>query len=214
MMQMRWIALIGLGLFALHTYAEEAVVIDVQTLGEQAVTPATNPNTATPVAAPLAPAESPEDANRARMLKSDKISPKQKAALIKAEAATSNKREGDAFLMANRAKRGVISLPSGVQYKILRASKGKKPNENSIVVCRYRGELIDGTTFDKSDSKKPLTLKVAGLLPGLKEAVKLMSTGSKWQIVVPPHLAYGEQGNQGVEPNAVLIYEMEIVSVK
>jgi FKBP-type peptidyl-prolyl cis-trans isomerase len=81
-------------------------------------------------------------------------------------------------------------------------------------VCRYKGTLIDGSSFDKPDAKKPLTLAVAGLLPGLREAVKLMTTGAKWQIVIPPQLGFGARGSQGVGPNAVLIYDIEIISVK
>jgi FKBP-type peptidyl-prolyl cis-trans isomerase len=101
-----------------------------------------------------------------------------------------------------------------VQYKILRAGKGKKPTETSLVRCRYKGKLIDGSTIDKTDDKKPSTMDVSGFLAGLKEAVQLMATGSKWEVVIPPQLAYGAIGNRGVGPNAVLIYEVEILGVK
>ena len=128
--------------------------------------------------------------------------------------ADSNKQAGDNFLAANKAKPGVVTLPSGVQYKILRAGKGMKPTEDNFVRCRYKGTLIDGSIIDKSDEKKPVSMHVAGFLAGLKEAVMLMPTGSKWEIVIPPQLAYGAFGNRGVGPNAVLIYEMEILGVK
>jgi FKBP-type peptidyl-prolyl cis-trans isomerase len=101
-----------------------------------------------------------------------------------------------------------------VQYKIMRAGQGKKPAEDSVVRCRFKGKLVDGSIIDKSDNKKPSSMHVSGLVEGLKEAVKLMPAGSKWEIVVPPQLAYGTFGNRGVGPNAVLVYEMEILGIK
>ncbi len=199
-MKIQYIAL--LCLVTAQAFAETAVVIDAKAIGEP---PA--------VKAEKSPAVATPDTNAARM-NSERMSPRQKAEIVKAEQFTNGKSEGEAFLFANRAKKDVVSLASGVQYKILRASTGAKPTDKNSIVCRYRGTLSNGKDFDKSDTKKPITLKVAGLLPGLKEAVKLMTTGSKWQIVIPPNLAYAEQGNQSVPPNAVLIYEMEILSVK
>ena len=217
MIKLKWILLLCLGLIALQTRADQAIVIDAQTIGEPPAASKPNSNSPTqavaPVTAAVAPAESAESETD-RILKSGKVSPKQKAEIMKAELLISNKRESEAFLSANKAKPGVVSLPSGVQYKILRPSKGKTPSDNSAVVCRYRGTLIDGTSFDKSDAKKPLTLKVSGLSAGLKEAIKLMPAGSKWQIFVPPQLGFGERGSQGAGPNAALIYEFEIISVK
>jgi FKBP-type peptidyl-prolyl cis-trans isomerase FklB len=164
-----------------------------------------------------APAESQADANaanREHFLKGGKMSPREKAAIAKAEIAEANLQEGAAFRSAYAAKPGVVALPSGVQYRILKAGSGSKPTEDSTVRCRYKGMLINGTTVDKSDAKKPSSLRVAGFLEGLKQAVKLMPTGSKWEIVIPPQLAYGAFGNRGVGPNAVLVYEMEILGVK
>ena len=213
-MKMKLVALVCAGLFTTLAYGEEAVVIDSKLLGDQ---PATlKPNEAAPAAAPAdtTPIDSQADMNLQRTLKGGKLSIREKTALAKAEMSKKNLATSEEFLVANKAKPGVVTLPSGVQYKILRAGKGKKATDNSNVDCRYRGMLVDGTEFEKTDAKKPSTLKVSGFLPGLKEAVKLMPAGSKWEIIVPPQLAYGQQGNRGVAPNAVLIYEMEILGVR
>jgi len=209
MVQMKWMALTVLGLLVLQANAEEAVVIDAQTIGQQSGASTSNAGTPEPV---VYPADA-NDANRTRVLKGGRMSLRQKVAVDKATLSDNNKQQGEDFFATNKARQGVVSLPSGVQYEILRAGKGRKPTDNSIVVCRYRGTLIDGTQFE-SDAGKPVALHVVGFVPGLKEAVKLMSTGSKWRIVVPPQLAYGEVGNRGVGPNAVLIYDLEIISIK
>jgi FKBP-type peptidyl-prolyl cis-trans isomerase len=171
-----------------------------------------------PPPSPSADAASPSflsesDANKSRALKGGKISPRQRAALAKDALGEVNQQEGQAFLAANQAKPGVFVLPSGVQYKILKKGSGKKPAPDSLVACRYQGTLIDGRSFDKSDAKKPAQLQVSGFLPGLKEAVLLMSAGSVWEVVIPPALAYGSLGNRGVGPNAVLLYHFELVAV-
>ncbi|MFA6971921.1 MAG: FKBP-type peptidyl-prolyl cis-trans isomerase [Gallionella sp.] len=158
------------------------------------------------------PSESAIDAGGAQIPKGGRMSLRQKVAVDKAALSKVNRQQGDDFLATNKARQNMVSLPSGVQYKILREGKGKNPTENSVLLCRYQGTLIDGTVFDESDAKQPVTLNVTGLLPGLKEAIKLMTTGSKWQIVVPPQLAYGDRGDRGVGPNAVLIYDMEILA--
>jgi FKBP-type peptidyl-prolyl cis-trans isomerase len=209
-MNMKWTLLFGLWIFGFQAHAEQPVVIDAQTIGAQ---PAAG-SAGVSVAAPSDSKAEANEANKQQFLKGGKMSPRERAAVAKAEIAESNKQTGADFLEAYKSKPGVISLPSGVQYKILRAGKGKQPTEESQVRCRYKGTLIDGSTIDKTDSKKPSTMRVAGFLAGLKEAVKLMPTGSKWEIVIPPQLAYGALGNRGVGPNAVLIYEMEILGVK
>jgi len=207
-MKMQWIVLFSLGMFALQANAEQAVVIDAQSIGEApAKTDANAPAQAD------AQTEANE-ANKEQVLKGGKISPRERAALARAQMADNNKQAGDSFLETNKARPGVVTLPSGVQYKILRAGKGMKPTENNFVRCRYKGTLIDGSIIDKSDEKRPVSMHVAGFLAGLKEAVMLMPTGSKWEIVIPPQLAYGAFGNRGVGPNAVLIYDMEILGVK
>jgi FKBP-type peptidyl-prolyl cis-trans isomerase FklB len=152
-------------------------------------------------------------ANKELLLKGGKISPRQKAELVKAEKADANQQGTVNYLAANKVKPGVVTLASGVQYKVLKAGAGKRPTDANSVRCRYQGTLVDGTGFDKADDKAPTVLRVAGMLPGLQEAVKLMPVGAKWEVVVPPELAYGAKGNHGVGPNAVLIYVIEIAGI-
>ncbi len=127
-----------------------------------------------------------------------------------------NKKAGEAFLAGNGKKDGVVTLPSGLQYRILKAGDGRKPVDADIVECNYRGTLIDGTVFDSSYSRgKPAALSVAGVIPGWREALKRMPVGSKWQLFIPPGLAYGERGaGPGIGPNATLVFEIELLSVK
>jgi FKBP-type peptidyl-prolyl cis-trans isomerase FklB len=207
--KIQWVLLLSLCLCGFQALAEQSVVIDSQSLGE--------PSAATKTGEPAPAADTNADANaanRAQFLKGGKMSAREKREVAKAAMADTNLQAGTDFLAANSSKPGVVSLPSGVQYKILRAGKGQHPNENSLVRCRYKGTLINGSTFDKSDDKKPSTLQVSGFVQGLREAVTLMPTGSKWQIVVPPQLAYGAAGYHAVGPNAVVIYEMEILGIK
>lgn len=129
-------------------------------------------------------------------------------------AAVENKKKGDAFLSENKTKEGVVTLPSGLQYKILKAGNGNKPSEADTVECNYRGTLIDGTEFDSSYwTGKPATFKVTGVIPGWTEALKLMPVGSKWQVFIPSQLAYGERGaGRDIGPNATLIFELELLA--
>ena len=131
-------------------------------------------------------------------------------------AAEDNKKKGDAFLAENKKKEGVVALPSGLQYKILKAGDGKKPTDTDTVECHYRGTLIDGTEFDSSYRiGKPAIFKVTGVIPGWTEALKLMPAGSKWQLFIPPQLAYGERGaSREIGPNATLIFEVELLAIK
>ncbi len=206
-MKIKWILLVCLCASGVNAQAEQAVVIDSQSVGEPAKADANG------AASPDSRADA-NAANREHFLKGGKMSPREKAAVAKAEIGEANLQDGAAFRSTYAAKPGVVSLPSGVQYRILKAGSGTKPTEDNTVRCRYKGTLINGTVIDKSDAKKPSSLRVAGFLEGLKQAVKLMPTGSKWEIVIPPQLAYGAFGNRGVGPNAVLIYEMEILGVK
>jgi UDP-GlcNAc:undecaprenyl-phosphate/decaprenyl-phosphate GlcNAc-1-phosphate transferase len=141
---------------------------------------------------------------------------RQKQAQARSVAAENNKKAGDAFLAENARKDGVVVLPSGLQYKILKAGEGKKPTDTDTVVCQYRGTLIDGTEFDSSyRSGQPATFEVKGVIPGFREALKLMPVGSKWQLVIPSELAYGDRGaGNAIEPNATLIFEIELISIK
>jgi len=145
----------------------------------------------------------------------------QKAMLVKQAAEAKvvgdkNKAAGDAFLAANKAKEGVVALPSGVQYKVLTAGTGKKPTVDDTVVCQYRGTLIDGKEFDSSYKRgQPATFPVKGVIKGWTEVLQLMPVGSKWQVVIPPALAYGERGTGAdIGPNATLIFEIELVAIK
>lgn len=127
-----------------------------------------------------------------------------------------NKTEGEAFLAANKTKEGVITLPSGLQYKILKAGTGAKPSATDSVVCNYRGTLINGTEFDSSYKRgEPATFPVSGVIKGWTEALQLMPVGSKWQLFVPSDLAYGDRGaGADIGPNATLIFEVEMISIQ
>jgi FKBP-type peptidyl-prolyl cis-trans isomerase FklB len=131
-------------------------------------------------------------------------------------AGAKNKQEGDAFLAANKAKAGVVTLPSGMQYKVITAGTGPKPTLEQTVVCHYRGTLIDGQEFDSSFKRgQPATFPIKGVIKGWTEALQLMSVGSKWQVFIPPALAYGERGaGADIGPNATLIFEIELVAIK
>ena len=129
-------------------------------------------------------------------------------------AAEENKREGDIFLAENEKREGVVTLPGGVQYKVIKAGDGKKPLDTDIVECFYQGTLLDGTEFDSTDTGKPAILKVSNLIPGWRDALKHMPVGSKWQIVVPSQLAYGQRGAGNIiGPNSTLIFEVELLKI-
>ena len=127
-----------------------------------------------------------------------------------------NKKQGMAFLEANKTMDGVVTLPSGLQYKVLQEGTGPKPAPTDTVICNYRGTLLDSTEFDSSYKRgQPATFPVAGVIKGWTEALQLMSVGSKWQLFIPPELAYGERGFGGqIGPNATLIFEVELLSIQ
>lgn len=130
--------------------------------------------------------------------------------------AAANKEAGEAFLASNRNKHGVVSLPSGLQYRIIHEGSGKRPTDADTVEINYRGTLINGAEFESSYRREqPATLKLTGMVPGLAEALKLMPVGSKWEIFIPPELAYGERGSgRRIGPNATLIFEVELLALK
>lgn len=126
-----------------------------------------------------------------------------------------NARKGEAFLAANKAKDGVVTLPSGLQYKILQEGKGRKPAPGDTVTCHVRATLLDGTELEDTHQRgQPKTLQVHRALKALNEALPLMPAGSKWELFVPPLLAYGEAGAGPVPPNSTLIYDVELLAVK
>jgi FKBP-type peptidyl-prolyl cis-trans isomerase len=127
-----------------------------------------------------------------------------------------NKGEGEAFLAENKKKEGVKTLESGLQYKVIKAGNGKKPTLSDTVTTHYRGTLIDGTEFDSSYRRgQPATFPVRGVIPGWTEALQLMEVGAKWQLFIPPNLAYGERGaGRNIGPNATLIFEIELISIE
>jgi FKBP-type peptidyl-prolyl cis-trans isomerase FklB len=132
-------------------------------------------------------------------------------------AALENKKTGEAFLTANKTKDGVVTLPSGLQYKILKAGTGPKPTAEDTVLCHYRGTLVDNTEFDSSYKRgEPLKIPVGGVIKGWTEAIQLMPVGSKWQLFIPSDLAYGERGAPGspIGPNSTLVFEVELVSIE
>jgi FKBP-type peptidyl-prolyl cis-trans isomerase FklB len=135
---------------------------------------------------------------------------------LQKEMAEKQKQRGEAFLSENKKKEGVKTLTSGLEYKVIKAGTGKKPKLNDTVTVQYRGTLVDGTEFDSSYRRgQPATFPVSGVIPGWTEALPLMGEGAKWQLFVPPNLAYGERGAGGlIGPNATLIFEIELISVQ
>jgi FKBP-type peptidyl-prolyl cis-trans isomerase len=147
--------------------------------------------------------------------------------LTRKALAEKNKREGEAFLAENKKKEGVVTLPSGLQYKVIKAGGGKRPTADDLVACGYRGTFIDGREFgDSYKQSASMTVPVKSVIKGWQEALQLMPEGSKWQLFIPPELGYGEQGAGGgggrktgparqiVGPNATLIFDLELLAVQ
>jgi FKBP-type peptidyl-prolyl cis-trans isomerase FklB len=131
-------------------------------------------------------------------------------------AADLNKKEGAEFLTANKSKDGVVTLPSGLQYKVLTEGTGPKPAATDTVSCNYRGTLTNGTEFDSSYKRgQPLSIQVNRVIKGWTEALQLMPVGSKWQLFIPSDLGYGDGGSGPViGPGATLIFEVELLSIQ
>jgi FKBP-type peptidyl-prolyl cis-trans isomerase FklB len=127
-----------------------------------------------------------------------------------------NKAAGAAFLAENKAKEGVVTLPSGLQYKILTAGTGPKPSATDVVICNYRGTLLDGKEFDSSYKRgQPASFPVNQVIKGWTEALQLMPVGSKWQLFIPSELAYRDRGaGADIGPGATLIFEVELISIQ
>jgi FKBP-type peptidyl-prolyl cis-trans isomerase FklB len=157
-----------------------------------------------------------DDEARATMvaLQADLRKKQEEKMLLQGEA---NKKEGETFLADNKTKDGVVTLPSGLQYKILKEGTGPKPTAADTVVCNYKGTLIDNTEFDSSYKRgQPATFPVSGVIKGWTEALQLMPVGSKWQLFIPSELAYGARGGPGggIGPNATLVFEVELMSIQ
>lgn len=127
--------------------------------------------------------------------------------------AAENRLASDAFLAENAKKRGVVQLPSGLQYRVIAPGQGKPAGDVEVVVARWRATLPDGTEVDSSEaSPEGAPLRLATAPAGVREALKLMPAGARWQVVVPPHLGHGDRGRgREIPPNAVLVYDLELV---
>ena len=160
------------------------------------------------------PAMTEDEAKAVLMALQGELQKKQEA--MRQQMVGMNKKEGDAFLAANKSKEGVVTLPSGLQYKILTKGSGTKPSASDTVVCNYRGTLINGKEFDSSYKRgQPASFPVSGVIKGWTEALQLMPVGSKWQLVVPADLAYGDRGaGPDIGPGATLIFDVELISIQ
>jgi FKBP-type peptidyl-prolyl cis-trans isomerase len=133
-----------------------------------------------------------------------------------AERNAKNKRDGEAYLVANKKKEGVVTLPSGLQYKVIKKGNGAKPKATDTVRTHYHGTLISGEVFDSSVERgEPATFAVGGVIRGWTEALQLMPVGSKWRLFVPAALAYGPQARgAAIGPNSTLIFEIELLAIE
>ncbi|MFQ5598312.1 MAG: FKBP-type peptidyl-prolyl cis-trans isomerase [Nitrospiria bacterium] len=138
-----------------------------------------------------------------------------KAEAGRKEVAEENLKEGESFLAENKNKEGVVTLSSGLQYKVVKKGSGETPKASDTVTTNYRGTLVDGTEFDSSYKRgEPTSFPVNGVIKGWTEALQLMTVGSKWELYVPSDLAYGLRGaGQSIGPNATLIFEIELLSI-
>ncbi|MBS1915836.1 MAG: FKBP-type peptidyl-prolyl cis-trans isomerase [Bacteroidetes bacterium] len=132
----------------------------------------------------------------------------------RAAKAEGNKKAGEAFLAENKTKTGVVTLPSGLQYQILKEGNGPKPTTTDKVKCHYEGKLIDGSVFESSYQRgEPIEFSVTGVIRGWTEALQLMPVGSKWRLFIPSDLAYGDQGNGAIKPGSTLVFDVELLDI-
>jgi len=133
----------------------------------------------------------------------------------RAAALQKNLQAGEEFLAANAGHDGVVTLPSGLQYRVLEPGSGKQPAATDTVTVHYRGTLIDGTEFDSSYSRnKPATFRADRVIEGWREALQLMQEGAKWELFIPAKLAYGEKGAGKIQPNSTLVFEVQLIKVE
>lgn len=132
------------------------------------------------------------------------------------QLAKENSEKAEKFLAENKKKKGIKTSKSGLQYEVIKEGKGKSPNLDDIVTVNYRGTLLDGTEFDSSYKReKPATFKVKDVIKGWQEALQMMKPGAKYKLYIPPELAYGDKGAGNViEPNSVLVFEVELLSIE
>ena len=229
-MKLRWIAVLGIMLFASSVYAGDNIELKDQkdkvsysigsnigkNLKRQAVE--VNPDVLLQgikdVLSGGKTLMTEQEVNETMMNFQKDIMAKQQARMK--ELSEKNKKEGEAFLAENKKKEGIIALPSGLQYKVIKEGDGKIPTATDTVTVHYRGTLIDGTEFDSSYTRgQPVTFPVKGVVPGFSEALQLMKVGSKWQLFIPSNLAYGERGaGDDIGPNSTLIFDLELISIK
>lgn len=139
---------------------------------------------------------------------------RQKMALNRKDLEENNRKKGEEYRAALAKQPGITKLPNGVLYKVAAEGKGAKPGDADSVLVNYRGSLITGIEFDGNADGKPVTLKVDQLIVGWKETIKLMPTGSRWTIVIPPQMAYGARGvGSDIGPNETLVFDVELVGI-
>jgi len=140
---------------------------------------------------------------------------RQKMAASRGRAVVENRQKAEKFLAENKSKEGIVTLPSGVQYRILKAGTGVLPKEVEVVTVNYRGTLLNGHEFDATEPGHPAHLTVGTLIAGWKEALKLMPVGSHWQLFIPPALGYGERGiGADIGPNEALVFDVELLGTQ
>ena len=134
---------------------------------------------------------------------------------MKNQKAEENLKAGEEFLEANKSKEGIVALPSGLQYEVMKTGDGPKPSPTDKVTCHYHGTLINGTIFDSSVQRgKPATFPLNQVIKGWTEGVPMMTMGSKWRFFIPPHLGYGDrQVSAEIGPNSTLIFEVELLGI-
>ena len=139
----------------------------------------------------------------------------ERAEALAAERASKQGAAGQAFLEKNKSRAGVVVTPSGLQYEVLRAGTGAKPTANQTVEVHYHGTLVDGTVFDSSVQRgETVSFPVTGVIAGWVEALQLMQVGSKWKLFIPSELGYGDRGQGPIPPGSVLVFEVELISIR
>jgi FKBP-type peptidyl-prolyl cis-trans isomerase FklB len=159
------------------------------------------------------PALDPMQMKEALLAFQENIRAKQREELL--EKSKENKIKGEAFLKDNKQKNGVITLKSGLQYKIIKKGKGKSPKAEDTIKCHYKGTTIDGAEFDSSYKRgKPAVFQLNRVITGWTEALQLMKTGGKWELYIPSDLAYGDRPAGPIKPGSTLIFEVELISIE